>query len=47
MVISLPSGGWIEFGGGEAPETQTLDVYNPDGSFYDYKLRLDFQAGYT
>ncbi|EPB87412.1 hypothetical protein HMPREF1544_05838 [Mucor circinelloides 1006PhL] len=47
VVISLPAGGWIEFGGDAGPETQTLHVFNPDGTPYDYKYRTDPQAGYT
>lgn len=47
MVISLPSGGWIEFGGSDSHETETISVYYADGKPYDSKLRMDEQAGYT
>ncbi|KAL9536987.1 hypothetical protein MBANPS3_012188 [Mucor bainieri] len=47
VVISLPAGGWIEFGGGARADTETLHVFSSDGSPYDYKYRTDPQAGYT
>lgn len=46
MIVSLPGGGWIELAGGKTPETATINVFNADGSPYDYTYKVDFQAGY-
>ncbi|KAI7904842.1 uncharacterized protein BX663DRAFT_503761 [Cokeromyces recurvatus] len=47
LVISFPSGGSIVFNGDANPATEKIKVYNPDGSPYGFKFRVDDQAGYT
>lgn len=47
MVINVPGGGWIVLGGGAEAVQATIDVYNPDGTPFNYEYRVDHQAGYT
>jgi hypothetical protein len=47
MVISLPSGGWVEFAGGMGPESQIINVHNADGSPYNFTTKIDHQAGFS
>ncbi|KAI7890683.1 uncharacterized protein EV154DRAFT_564108 [Mucor mucedo] len=46
VVINCPGGGWITMGGGNDPVLATIDVFNPDGTPYNFQYRVDHQAGY-
>ncbi|KAI8979566.1 hypothetical protein BDF20DRAFT_835570 [Mycotypha africana] len=46
LVISMPGGGWINFQGSGYLSNHFFEVFNPDGTPYPLKYRVDNQAGY-
>ncbi|KAG2231092.1 hypothetical protein BDF21DRAFT_393532 [Thamnidium elegans] len=46
VVVSVPGGGWVSMRGNEAPYEFNINVYNADGTPFDFEYRVDFQAGY-
>lgn len=46
MVINCPGGGWIVMAGGNHPVEATINVFNADGTPFDYTYKVDHQAGY-
>jgi hypothetical protein len=46
-MVNVPAGGYIDLGGGIHPAEATIDVFNPDGSPFNYEYKVDQQVGCT